>query len=88
MVFSSPTLPPLGFLLSLLLMHSHLHHIFKLAIHICRNLDHMHFLATSLVRLLLMHIVSHGSSPTNIMLGVLHMLCSFSLLVWLATNYC
>ncbi len=78
--------PPLGLFLFVQPMLPGLHHIFKLATHIHRNLDHSHFLFTSCVQLLPMNIGPFYSSPTNIMLGVINESYSFDLLVQLATD--
>jgi hypothetical protein len=78
--------PPLGLFLFVQPMLPGLHHIFKLATHIHRNLDHSHFLSTSCVQLLPMNIGLLCSSPTNILLGVINKSYSFDLLVHLTTN--
>ncbi len=88
MVFLSLVLPPLGFLLYLLLVHPSLHCILKLAIHVFRFLDHWHFLGIYVVRFLSMHIVPNGLSLTYILLNVIHALFDYDLLIRLATDYC
>jgi hypothetical protein len=59
---------------------------FKIGNSICHPLEHWHFLATSFMRLLSMHIVLHGLSPTNMMFSVVHMFYSCDSLIWLTID--